>query len=75
VQTLEQLLPPTEGGYYGTMSCAIEAKDAIYFFVTEEEGGMVQVTKYIRKGCKGYDQGTKVSKQFARTWYKQLCNA
>ena len=57
------------------MSCAIETKDAIYFFVTEEEGEMVQVTKYIRKGYKGYDQGTKVSKQFARTWYKQLCNA
>jgi len=88
VRTPWQLLPLTEGGYYGamncaieswigidTMNCAIEAKDAIYFFIAEEESDMVHVTKIVRKGCKGYDQGTKVSTRFARTWYNQLCNA
>lgn len=57
------------------MSCAIEQQDAIYFFITEEGSDMVQVTKIVRKGHEGYDQGTKVTKQFARAWYKQLCNA
>jgi hypothetical protein len=56
------------------MSYAIEAKDAVYFFITDESN-CVKVTKIIRKGCKGYDQSTKVSKQLARRWYQQLCNA
>lgn len=55
------------------MSYAIEAVDAVYFFVIE--GDSAQVTKIIRKGYEGYDQSTKVSINFARQWYKQLLNA
>ena len=54
------------------MSYAIEAQDAIYFFVIEDQIAMV--TKFVRKGCKGFDQSTKCSVDFARRWYQQLCD-
>ena len=52
------------------MSYAIEAQDAIYFFIIEEK--FATVTKFVRKGCKGFDQSTKCSVDFARKWYKHL---
>ena len=62
------------------MTEAIETREAVYFFVPQlEERGLlikhtdkVRVTKLVRKGQKGYDQSTTVTKEFAQQWADRL---
>ena len=62
------------------MTEAIETREAVYFFVPKivqngllkKHTDQVHVTKLVRKGQKGYDQSTTVSKEFAQQWADQL---
>ena len=64
------------------MSEAIETREAVYFFIPKivhdgllkRHTDQVHVTKLVRKGQKGYDQSTTVSKQFAQQWADALHN-
>jgi hypothetical protein len=54
---------------------AVETTQAIYFFFVYNKADMVQVTKKILKGQKGYDQSTSLSLAGARKLYSQLAHS
>jgi hypothetical protein len=50
----------------------LSTKQAVYFFVVNQDIGLARITKQIRKGCKGYDCSTTMSVDQARKFAKQL---
>ena len=50
----------------------LSTKQAVYFFVVNQDIGLARITKQIRKDCKGYDCSTTMSVDQARKFAKQL---
>ena len=54
------------------IECVIVTDVAVYEFSVNQHCGIARVTKYVRKGYKGYDACTVLTVQGARKLAKQL---
>ncbi len=57
------------------ISCTYVTDEAVYEFQVNKTEDCARVTKWVRKGARGYDKSTSMTVSMARKLAKQLVNS